>query len=560
MIRHLSPISGIATHGSELVATAGYDNIVILWDAKTKLPIARGFHDHLANMCSFHPSGKYLGTASSDYTARIWEVPSMRLVTVLPDHGDDVECIAFHPEKPLVATACRDRIIRVFDMEGRLLQRLEGHTQDVNSVDWGAGCDELVSSSDDGTVRRWCAITGRELAVVGLDGADADTIAIAKDGTIFAGSWDGTIAVIIDGKARLVTAHAAGIKRIVFDDVRAQLVSVSYDRTLKVWNYENGTLEELRVADLPAVVWPRSCAFLGDNFVVTGTFGSSYATYDIAAGEWDLGGVDPTDGINGVCVHEGAVFTVGDAGIVKRNGDPVAEMGSLCNFLTSAGSVLLTGGQQGKIFDASTGRVVHQHFSPLNCGVRFEREGVSHAAIGAYSGDVIILRETNAGGVELVSVERFHENAIKGIAYANGVLFSVSAGSVGAFHAVSDFQCIRRIERAHDRISNACAALPNGGYVSVGRDLTLRIWRDGEIETYRTPHANSIKCAAVCSDGRYVATGSYTGHVAIYDLKEGAWKTDVRPTASGISALIYSAERAEFLASSYDGNVYVVNP
>src|SRR5689334_11962012 len=144
MIKHRSPISGIAAFGTEWVATAGYDNIVILWDAKTKRAVARGVHDHLANQCSFHPSGKLLGTSSSDYTARIWEVPSMRLLTVLPDHGDDVETIAFHPTKPLVATACRDHIVRIFDLSGALIHRMVGHTLDVNSVDWAEGKDEVI--------------------------------------------------------------------------------------------------------------------------------------------------------------------------------------------------------------------------------------------------------------------------------------------------------------------------------------------------------------------------------------------------------------------------------
>ena len=34
MIRHLGPISGIAAFGGKFVATAGYDNQVILWDPR----------------------------------------------------------------------------------------------------------------------------------------------------------------------------------------------------------------------------------------------------------------------------------------------------------------------------------------------------------------------------------------------------------------------------------------------------------------------------------------------------------------------------------------------
>ncbi|WP_323851709.1 WD40 repeat domain-containing protein [Xenorhabdus szentirmaii] len=76
-MKHFSPISGIASFQERYLATAGYDNQVILWDAQNKQAIHRVNHDHLANQCSFSPDGRWLVSASSDYSARIWEVPAM---------------------------------------------------------------------------------------------------------------------------------------------------------------------------------------------------------------------------------------------------------------------------------------------------------------------------------------------------------------------------------------------------------------------------------------------------------------------------------------------------
>lgn len=121
MITHRAPISGIAAHRDQYVLTAGYDNQVILWDAKTQRPLARAMHDHLANQGAFSPDGAYVVTSSSDYSARLWTVPDLRLVAVFADQEDDVEMSAFHPDKPLVATASRDHRVRVYDFGGRLL-------------------------------------------------------------------------------------------------------------------------------------------------------------------------------------------------------------------------------------------------------------------------------------------------------------------------------------------------------------------------------------------------------------------------------------------------------
>ena len=52
MIEHTAPISGVDAYGT-MVATAGYDNRVILWDSITRTALAEGRHDHLANQCRF---------------------------------------------------------------------------------------------------------------------------------------------------------------------------------------------------------------------------------------------------------------------------------------------------------------------------------------------------------------------------------------------------------------------------------------------------------------------------------------------------------------------------
>ena len=94
------------------MATAGYDNRLILWSGREAL--ARAFHDHLVNQCAFDRAGRSLVSASSDYTARVWTLPELRLQTVLGDHRDDVEMAVFAPSGERIATASRDHCVRVF--------------------------------------------------------------------------------------------------------------------------------------------------------------------------------------------------------------------------------------------------------------------------------------------------------------------------------------------------------------------------------------------------------------------------------------------------------------
>ncbi|MET5020588.1 WD40 repeat domain-containing protein, partial [Burkholderia pseudomallei] len=81
-----------------------------------------------------------------------------------------------------------------------------------------------------------------------------------------------------------------------------------------------------------------------------------------------------------------------------------------------------------------------------------------------------------------------------------------------------------------------CAGLGDGYFASVSRDLKLRIWSPvSHAEVIATPHTHSIKCVAASADGRFVATGSYNGRVAVYDRVETRWALDARVTTAGVS-------------------------
>jgi WD40 repeat protein len=559
MIQHRSPISGVATFGNRFVATAGYDNQVILWDQATQRSLGRVMHDHLANQCVFNPDGTRLLTSSSDYTARLWSVPDLRLLAVLNNQEDDVEMSAFHSCRELIATASRDHRVRVYDFTGQLIQVFTGHTADVISVEWGRTGDEVITSSDDGTIKRWSLVTGGLVEDIDLGGVETDTVAIHADGTIFAGNDAGELLVLRTGGKKVIPAHTAGIKRLVLGVDRGLLVSLSYDRTLCLWDVSGDLPVLIDQADLPAEVWPRSCAFAAGSTLIFGTFGATYQTYDYERRSWGNATVPPTYGVNAACTYQGSVLAVGDVGIVWRDGAEHASTGSVCNFLTSATGVVITGGQLGRVFDAYTGTTLHQHRSPLNCAAKFARNGVEHVVVGAYTGEGILLRITAPGTVEHAGNLQLHDNAVKGVAVSGDLIFSVCADTSAAWQDVRTLETIKVQPGAHDRIANGCVGLGAGRFASVSRDQKLRLWEpDFTATVVDTPHTHSIKCVTAGSEGRLVATGSYDGHVAVYDRQTGTWPTIVRPTAAGISSLWYDAERRRFLASSYDGTVYPV--
>ena len=558
-MQHNGPIAGIAVHGNH-IATAGYCNQLILWDAQNHTAVARANHDHIVNQCAFNSNGTLLVSASGDYSARVWEVPSLRLKALLADHEDDVDMAVFSPDDQFIATCALDRCVRVFDLNGQCLHTMRGHTGNVLSLAWSLDGKLLVSSSVDGTVREWDTETGEVIKITNIQ-VRTDSVAMDKQGRIWAGDDRGRIAGIVNGNATYTPAHEAGIKKIVLASEQNILVTLSYDRCLAVWKIsEDGTVKEINRSICPAEIWARAAAILSDNHVVVGTFGSTYAIFDWHTGVWDLTGVAASRAIDAVLCVEGDVYTVGDAGIVECNGQPHAAMGSLCNFLVTVGHRLLTGGQMGELFDAHTGESIYQHQSPLNCATSFMRHGQAHVAIGTYTGEILVFALQNDSTLKLVTMLHAFENAVKGLAASETTLFSVCASTEIAWHSLDDFSLQKNLCSAHERIANACVFMGNNSFASVGRDKVLRIWSELGFQFHTTPHNHSVKCIAINTDNSIIMTGSYTGTVAAFDLRARQWLPIQRPTTSGISSLCWDAVHNQFLAASYDGNVYPVNP
>lgn len=555
---HKGPISGVAVGPGGYVATAGYDNQVIVWDSAKGVPVARGCHDHLVNNCTFSADGKRLYSAGSDYTARVWRTRDMRLLQVLSGHKDDVEMVAPHGSGQMVATCSRDGTLRVYDQNGAVLACLQGHQADVISLSWVGVGDRLVSSGDDSTIRVWSARQGKLLEVHRFDGVETDTVVAVSEQLMFAGNDDGQIVVVSNGRVSLVPAHRAGIKRVAADQRTKSLIVTSYDGEFTVWSYDDHGAVSLRHRErYPEGVWPRSCAFLSRNRVVFGSFRAGYAVYDVALQKWSYADESAYKNTNALLKCSDGVYTIGDAGILWRDGVQIAEVPSLCNTMADWKGVLVGAGQSGELFDLRRGDVLYRHHAPLNIAIAAEVLGSDCLFLGSYTGEVVRLSMRH-GDVTVAAQGKVHSNAIKGLAVAAGQVFTVCANSDAAWSDAVDLTTVEVMSKAHDKIANGCVALASGRFASISRDMKLRLWQGNEPRIIDTPHDHSIKAVAGSRDGRIVATASYSGHLALYDVEADRWIYDHRVSFNGIPAL-EQGFRERMLCADYHGRLYDID-
>jgi toxoflavin biosynthesis protein ToxC len=558
VLRHIGPVSGVAAHENGYIATAGDDGRVILWWKATGESVSSLAHDDVVNDCAFSHDGKYLVTSSSDCTARLWSVPDLSLKAVLAGHGDDVQLSVFHPVDELIATASRDYFVRVYDFDTRLVASFGGFNGEVVWLDWTHDGQELVALADDGQMTRWPWATTPPIDRIGPNGAEHSDNAPAPANEVSCGSNDSGRAVAVKTRhAPIARTHRTDVERLVIDPKESLLASVS-DGVLGVWDISSANPTPIAATTLPDDVWTQSCAFAGRSRLVFGTSGAGYRIYDYLLDEWHTGTVERTNSVQAVGVRGNDTLTVEACGTIRCNEKYLADAGSLCHFLVAGKAGVVTGGQAGTVIDATSGRVLYAHSAPLHCAINVDIDGAEHLIAGSYSGEVLVFRWHGRLLVWVQNV-RLHAGAVTGLACSGGVMFSTCADGGAAWHALNGLRELHRTASAHERVINGCTALGDGRFASVGRDLTLRIWNRGyDCVTICLPINRSIRCVAACPQGRIIAIGTYGGQIAQYDTLTHQLLAFDRPTAAGISALVFHPGHDAFLASSYDGQRYLI--
>ena len=97
---HTDPVYAIAwSPDGKMLATAGFDNTVRLWDAATRKEIKKyDGHTKLVLAVAIAPDGKHILSGSQDNTAKIWDVPTSGPAKTFAGHPAALEALAIKPD------------------------------------------------------------------------------------------------------------------------------------------------------------------------------------------------------------------------------------------------------------------------------------------------------------------------------------------------------------------------------------------------------------------------------------------------------------------------------
>lgn len=144
-----------------LILTISRDKTVKIWSLNGACLATLA--EHTEEICSarFSSNGNMLVTTSADNLAKIWKINTtkegalvVKCIATLP-HSDIVNAAVFNPTNRVVATASRDRSIRIWDLGGNLIAILNQHKSAVDFVEFNSTGDSLISISQDVMVILW---------------------------------------------------------------------------------------------------------------------------------------------------------------------------------------------------------------------------------------------------------------------------------------------------------------------------------------------------------------------------------------------------------------------
>lgn len=189
-------------------------------------------------------NSKHVVLGSADGTVRVWGLETGEHLRTLIGHSEAVKVLIMMPDDNHVISGSWDYTLRLWNLstgnEPRSISDITSYLALTLTRD---GTRLICGSQDgDGILRVWNLVTGDVQPIFTNHESHITAVAVTPDGKyVFSGCLEGKLVLseLTTGKTlHTVAAHSSAINKLVVIDHGNRLISVSYDKTVKLWDLE----------------------------------------------------------------------------------------------------------------------------------------------------------------------------------------------------------------------------------------------------------------------------------------------------------------------------------
>ena len=519
------------------------------------------------------PDGKLMISTFGDKVL-VWDLEAGRVLHTLAGHSEVVNAVALTADGKQVVSASQDDTLRVWDLEsGRTLRTLEGHTRPVKGVAITADGRWAVSASYDRTLKVWELASGRTLFTLEGHTYSVNGVAVTPDGKrAISASGDGTLRVwdLSAGRAlRTLEGHSMAVSAVAATADGTLAVSASDDKTLKVWDLESGAVL--------GTLAGHSEAVSGVAVTADGTRAVS-ASHDKTLKVWNLKTGRPLCTLPGHSWHVNSVAVTADGKrVVSASDDSTLKVWELANAhapQTAEGHsnwigavaatvdakrvVSASGDHTLKVWDLESGRVLRtlEGHKGWVTGVAVMADGRSAVSV---SYDESLKVWDLESGRTLFTLEG-RTGSLTGVALTADGKRAVSLSDYKTL-TVWDLETRRALHTLATQESQFYAgtgvAVAADGKIAVSASdaRTLKVWDLESGVALRTleGHSSSVTDVALTMDGKRAVSASSDHVLKIWDLETGSEVLSLAGHANSVNSVALTTTGKRAVSASWDG-------
>jgi WD40 repeat protein/serine/threonine protein kinase len=518
LLREIEPAGELPGRWSELVRWALHGGV-----ARAVLA-----HPEAVLSAAFSPDGTRIVTACKDRLVRVWNTDGTGEPLVLRGHEDWVISAAFSPDGTRIVTASFDRTARVWNSDGTgepLV--LRGHRDLVYSAAFSPDGRRIVTTSADRTARVWNADGAGEPLVLEGHGDLVYSAAFSPDGRrVVTASYDHTARVWnADGRGepRILRGHDNRVYSASFSPDGRRIVTASGDHTARVWNAD-GKGEPLVLRGHQESILAASFSPDGHRILT--------ASADHTARVWDAGGEGEPLVLRG---HHDRLYS--------------ASFSPDGRFVVTA-----SGDQSARVWNADGAEVpvvLRGHHDWVGTA-SFNRDG---SRIVTSSADRTA-RVWSADGREQLVVLRGHQDRVYSASFSPDGARVVTAskdGTARVWNADGHGEPV--VLRGHQDWVHFADFSPDGArVVTASKDGTARVWNaDGRGEPLvLCGHEDRVSTASFSPDGRQLVTASKDGTARVWNADGTGEPVVLRGHQDWVSSASFSPDGRRIVTMSHD--------